>query len=253
MNSTVPLGRVGERPLREIWDGPEIVALREALARADFSLGCQDCGVEYRTGDRLSTHAEAYDRYPEGVAAWPRRIEFALSNTCNLQCVHCNGELSSAIRSHREKRAPLAPRYDDRFFEEIADFLPHLEVAVFIGGEPFLARPVRRVWDMLIERDLHPEVHVTTNGTIWNEQVERYVRTLEMNVAVSVDGVTASTNDAVRQGSELAQVDATRRRLKEVTRSYGGAFIVNHCFLTENWWSSGPSSSMPTSAVIGSM
>jgi radical SAM protein with 4Fe4S-binding SPASM domain len=161
VNSHYELGRIGERTITEIWNGPELAELRLALDDADFSLGCQDCAVLVSAGSRQQTHAEQFDRFPApapGAPGWPRRLEFALSNTCNLQCVQCNGELSSSIRTQRELRPPLPSPYGEAFFAELAAFLPHVEVAVFIGGEPFLSRECRTVWDLLIERDLRPEV-----------------------------------------------------------------------------------------------
>ena len=238
VNDQVPYGRIGDgRSLFEIWHGDEVAALRDALDGADFSLGCGDCGAEYAVGQRGQTHAAAYDRYdvPTSPLAWPRRVEFALSNTCNLQCVQCNGELSSAIRAQREGRPPLRSPYGDAFFEELVEFLPHVEVAVFIGGEPFLSRECRRVWDLLIELDLRPEVHVTTNATVWDERVEHYLRALEMNVAVSIDGATAAVNDAIRVGSTHADVLANRDRLIGATQSYGADFCLNHCLMRQNW------------------
>ena len=162
-------------------------------------------------------------------------MEFALSNTCNLQCVQCNGELSSAIRAQREGRPPLRSPYGDAFFEELVEFLPHVEVAVFIGGEPFLSRECRRVWDLLIELDLRPEVHVTTNATVWDERVEHYLRALEMNVAVSIDGATAAVNDAIRVGSTHADVLTNRERIRATIRSYGGSLGINYCLMVQNW------------------
>jgi hypothetical protein len=91
------------------------------------------------------------------------------------------------------------------------------------------------VWDLLIEMDLHPEVHVTTNATVWDDRVEHYVHALAMNVAVSIDGATPEVNDAIRLGSELAEVHAIRDRFLAATQSYGGQFILNHCLLRQNW------------------
>jgi len=237
VNMQYRLGRIGEEGIADIWRGTRLGALREALDAADYSLGCQDCGVLHVTGDRGQTHAEQFDRFeqPAVGAEWPRRLEFALSNRCNLQCVQCNGDYSSAIRAQREQRPPLVSPYDDDFFAELAAFLPHVEVAVFIGGEPFLARECRRVWDLLIEEGLRPEVHVTTNGTVWDDRVEYYVRTLNMHVAVSVDGATAATNDAIRVGADLDVVRANRDRFRAVTREQGTALGINHCLMVENW------------------
>ena len=236
-NDTFPLGRVGEQSLHDAWHGPALRRLRRALDEGDFSLGCQDCGRAHALGERLATHAEAYDRYPQPTAPlpWPKRVEFALSNTCNLRCVMCNGDLSSAIRAQVEHRPPLRSAYDDAFFDELREVLPHVEVAVFIGGEPFLSRECRRVWDLMIELGVTPETHVTTNGTVWDDRVERTLHALRMNVAVSLDGVTADVNDSIRLGSSFAEVVANRDRFLAATRSYGASFCLNHCLVRDNW------------------
>lgn len=240
-NKTHPVGHVGETSIREAWIGARAAALRDALAASDFSQGCADCGSAAATGDRLATPAADFDRWApvvrstETVPEHPRRLEFAMSNTCNLMCVHCNGDLSSAIRSRRERRPPLPDPYDEAFFEELAEFLPHVEVAVFIGGEPFLARPLRRVWDMLLEADLRPEVHVTTNGTIWDEKVVRYITELDMQVTISIDGATAEINDEIRRGSSFAEVQSNRDRLRELQTARGRPLAINHCLMLQNW------------------
>lgn len=210
--------------------------LRDAVDRDDFSHGCGICGTEHTLGSRELSHAVQYDRFtaPE-LPPWPQRIEFALSNTCNLQCIMCSGELSSAIRSQREHRPPMEKRYGDRFMAELRAVLPHLEVATFMGGEPFLTRETRQVWDLLIELDLRPEVHVTTNGTVWNDRVERYLLKLEMNVSLSIDAVTPATMAAVRVGADLDEVRIHRDRILETVRSYGGTFTLNHCVMPQNW------------------
>ncbi len=237
VNDAYPLGRIGEDTVASVWQGTRLARLRTALDEADYSLGCGDCGDEYLTGDRLQTHAEQFDRFPQPVEplTWPRRVEFALSNTCNLQCRQCNGDLSSAIRTRRERRAPLRSPYGDEFFSELRTWLPFVEVAVFIGGEPFLARECRRVWDLMIEMRLAPEVHVTTNGTVWDERVEHYVRSLRMNVAVSIDGVTSGVVEHIRSGADHASVIANRDRLLALTRASGSAFTLNHCLMVQNW------------------
>lgn len=236
-NDTYPLGHVAQDSLRDVWQGERVAALRAALDAGDYSLGCRDCGREHALGKRTQTPAVDYDMFPQPAApmAWPKRVEFALSNTCNLQCVHCNGDLSSSIRSQREHRPPLRSSYGDEFFAQLPELLEHVEVAVFIGGEPFLARECRRVWDLMIELGVEAEVHVTTNGTVWDDRVERYVRSLRMNVAVSMDGATAATNDAIRSGSTHREVIANRDRFLAAARSYGGGFCLNHCLMAQNW------------------
>jgi MoaA/NifB/PqqE/SkfB family radical SAM enzyme len=165
---------------------------------------------------------------------WPIRLEFAMSNTCNLMCTHCNGDLSSAIRSRREHRPPVPDLYGEQFFTDIRELLEHVEVTAFLGGEPFLGRHARRIWDHLIDIGREVEVNVTTNGTVWNDQVEHYLRALRMNVAISIDSVHPETFESIRQGARFDEVMAVRDRMFELTRSYGGAFTINHCLLRQN-------------------
>lgn len=237
VNDTFPLGRVGDQSAGDIWRGGPIARLRDALDAGDHSLGCQDCGAQRAAGRRRHSHAAAYDRYerPAEPRAWPARVEFALSNACNLECIMCNGDLSSSIRAHVERRPPLPRAYGDAFFEELATWLHHVEVAVFIGGEPFLSSECRRVWDLLIDQGLRPEVHVTTNGTVWNERVEAYLRALRMNVALSMDGASATVNESIRVGTRHADVLANRDRFLAATRSYGSGFGLNFCLQRRNW------------------
>lgn len=238
VNSRYPVGHVAQSTIREIWEGPPIRKLGAALAADDYSLGCMECAAEIEVGLRDATYAPTFDRFvPNASPDWPRRIEFAVSNRCNLMCVQCTGELSSAIRSRREHRPPIENHYDDAFFEQLPPFLAEAEAVVFLGGEPFLQPQAWRIFDQLLELDPadRPTVDVTTNGTIWNERTERYVRELKMTVAVSIDAVTPEVGEAIRVGSTHTEVLANMRRLRDVVTETQSGFGINACIMRENW------------------
>ncbi|HMQ28722.1 MAG TPA: SDR family NAD(P)-dependent oxidoreductase, partial [Acidimicrobiales bacterium] len=165
-----PLGNVAEQRLPDIWAGARLRALREALARDDYSLGCGYC--ERRLSGGVRPQSRFYDEIPPLAVepAYPRRIEFNISNACNLQCVMCDGDLSSSIRLHRERRPPLPRAYGDEFFADVVPFVDALEDASFTGGEPFLGAENHRIWDLLIERNPGVKHTVTTNGTRWDRR-----------------------------------------------------------------------------------
>jgi MoaA/NifB/PqqE/SkfB family radical SAM enzyme len=239
-NSAYVLGRIHEGEhtdsLTSIWQGARARRLRSAVDAGDLSLGCQQCAAGVAAGQPERTLAREFDRFwPEIVEAFPRYIDFALSNTCNLQCVMCNGDLSSAIRSRREGRAPLMSPYGDRFFDELAGFLPHLHEASFKGGEPFLSIEARRVWDLLIELDLRPRITVTTNGTVWNRRVEHYLRTLQMDVSISVDGSSPGTVESLRVGTDHAELRRNIARIHAITSESGSSLVLNYCLMPQNW------------------
>ena len=234
VNAAYPLGNVRSESLREIWDGPRARALREAMERHDFGYGCGSCRhrVELGTGEPDLAY---YRRNPAPRdQRWPELMAFGLHNTCNLACVMCGGNLSSRLRA-LEGRPRLEPAYGDRFFAELAEFLPHLRRAEFRGGEPFLVREHHRIWALIADLGLDLEVQVTTNGTVWSEQVEAVLDALPMQVTFSIDGATAATNEAVRVGTDHAAVLANLDRFAAHARQRGTRLDLSFCVLRHNW------------------
>jgi MoaA/NifB/PqqE/SkfB family radical SAM enzyme len=236
LNSMQMLGNVGTKRLLDIWRDRPVRRLRDALARHDLSLGCEGCAWQIRAGDGALAHAHEYDRFTiaDGPDRWPRQLELSLSNTCNLQCQQCSGELSSAIRARREHLPPLPPAYDDAFFADLGQFLPHLERLVMIGGEPFLARESLRVFDQLIDAGLTPRCQVSTNGTVWNDHVERILDRLPVDVSVSIDGASTGTYDAIRVGAHLPDTLRNLDRFIERGERHGTTVNLNHCLMAAN-------------------
>ena len=181
----------------------------------NFAVGCFECGRLVASGNRDASLAAQFDRYRTPTPrSHPAMLDFALSNRCNLRCVQCSGTFSSSIRRERERRPPLPAAYDDRFFEELDEFIPGLERTQFKGGEPFLIPENRRVWDRILTIGRQPEVCITTNGTIWNDRVAGYVETLGADLIISVDAVDPKTLAAVRVG-----IDPERGRGRYAPRS----------------------------------
>lgn len=230
------LGRVTgpeRRSLRDIWSGERARALRSALEAADFGLGCWECGRAAAGGNRASSLAATFDRFDPTREQFPQLLDFALSNRCNLMCVMCNGGLSSAIR-HKEGRPALPAAYDDRFFDELQEFLPHARRTQFKGGEPFLARENWRVWELL--SDLggdHPEVAVTTNGTVWSAAVQDCVRSLDMDVNISVDAMDPDMLRSIRVGVDPIKLWRNVDRFQDAVGDR--RLTLSFCLMRQNW------------------
>ncbi len=233
-----PLGRIGSgsgRRLREIWNGAIRASVEAAVAAADLSRGCADCAQAAESAGRDAALAVHFDRWGTLQGDGPVDLEFALSNTCNLQCVMCNGMLSSAIRSQRDHDPPLPAVYDDRFFDDLAQLLPGVRRVAFKGGEPFLAREARRVMDLLIEQGSTAEIKITTNATVWSDRVEHYLRELRMEPIVSIDAMDPEVLEAVRVGAHADHLWENVARIERVAREVGRTLTFSYCFMPETW------------------
>ncbi|MFM7064534.1 MAG: radical SAM protein, partial [Actinomycetes bacterium] len=236
--NAVPLGNVRTDRFADMWAGSRRQEVAVALARHDFGAGCGHCGAEVAAEGRPGSYPAQFDVHLPALAAggsvWPRHMEFTLSINCNLQCGQCSGELSSAIRVHREGRAPLPPAYDDQFFEDLRDFVPHLASASFSGGEPFLAEENFRVWEMIAE--LHPDLPVTivTNATQWTPRVQSLLDRLRCSFRLSIDGVSPATYESIRVGASFERMRTNVDRFVEYGRRRGTDVGINHCLMRQN-------------------
>lgn len=232
-----PLGNIATQRLGDIWDGAIRQDLVTRLSNDDFSFGCQQCDAEVLLEGREESYRANFDRFapvPDG-RAWPMRIEFNISNACNLQCVQCNGFLSSSIRTHREQLPPLPKVYDDSFFEDLRSFIPHLKEAQFAGGEPLLASENFRVWDMIEELAPGLPCTVVTNATQWTPRIERLFETHRMGFAFSIDGATKATYESIRIGADFDEVMVNLDRYTAHARRSGMTASINYCLMAQNF------------------
>ncbi len=231
------VGNVARQTLKEIWHGSAIRFLRESLIRDDLRRGCGFCESQFLMGNADGHFMRRFDDFPviESAPAYPKLLEFSISNTCNLECVMCNGDWSSIIRTRREKKSPLPKVYPDRFFDELREFLPHLDRAYFYGGEPFLEREVFRIWDTMTELGLRTPCLVTTNGTQWNDRIERILQRLPFSFSVSIDGITRETFEKIRKNARFDDVMENLARFQVFTREHGTNLSLSHCLMVPNW------------------
>ncbi len=236
-NLLYPVGHVSRDRLMDVWTGPRITALREALWDKDLHLGCHGCRWQMENG-RGNTPMATYEPYDGRFEdnEYPKTMAFALENTCNLECTMCTGDLSSRIRSRREGRPPLRSPWDDQFFDDLREVLPHLDAARFLGGEPFMIKGHHRIWDMMIEDQIDTACHCTTNGTVWDAKVERALEHLPFSFHISVDAVTPETLRAVRHAIDPDALLANIPKFREYTRERGTDLGFNHCFMQTNYF-----------------
>lgn len=241
VNDAYPLGNITTQRLPEIWGGARQAVLRAKIRAHDYSAGCGHCA--WRADGGMRTYAEVYDHLrdqggpldDEGVPTFPRRIEFNLSNSCNLACHMCHGGLSSTIRLHREKLPPLPKVWDDQFFDDLREFIPHLNEASFAGGEPFMGAENYRAWDLIAELAPEMPVKITTNGTQWNARVERVLDELEVWPHISLDAHTKETFEAIRERADHDLIMTNLDRFRAYANQRGTETRIMHCLMPQNY------------------
>jgi len=119
----------------------------------------------------------------------PICLTWEITYACNLQCVHCLS--SSGQRDPRELTTAEAKR--------VLDELHDLQVFYINigGGEPMVRRDFFELVDYSISRDIG--VKFSTNGAFIDaEKAKRFAAMDYLDIQISLDGIDAVTNDAVR-------------------------------------------------------
>jgi len=170
----------------------------------EVPLGCDHCIHQVETlniGNAFSV--SHFDRtIPDSESPkYPKRLIFRLANTCNLACVMCDGETSSRIRRDRDKEAPFPAFYDDEFYEDLEEVLANVEHLEFYGGEPFLVREHRRIFELLMKLKAKCTIFINTNCMALNAFAKKSLRNLNVSaIVISMDAYHAEVHENVRYG-----------------------------------------------------
>jgi MoaA/NifB/PqqE/SkfB family radical SAM enzyme len=244
------LGKWPEERIADIWRGKEAEQLREWIRKDELGGGCSECGSMIVAGNHHGVRAKYYDEYAPaglvtsakylrhrmtGLIGFPKVMEFELSNRCNLECVMCNGYFSSSIRKNREKLPALESPYDDRFVDELEEFLPHLTDAKFLGGEPFMIDIYLKIWERIRKVNPNMRIHITTNGTFLTDRVKKLLEGLRAGIILSIDSVNRETYSKIRVNGDFDRVMAHLDYLRDYTRRKNTFISMAACPITLNW------------------
>jgi MoaA/NifB/PqqE/SkfB family radical SAM enzyme len=225
---------IRNKSISEIWHGEWFTKIRNSIRSKSLDDTCSTCAENIRMGNYISVLAKLYD-LPHELTEYPSEMEFELSNICNLECVMCKGDLSSAIREKREKLPPIETPYGDSFVEQLKEFLPYLKEVKFLGGEPFLIPVYYKIWDAIIEVNPNIKITVTTNGTVWNNRVQRILESLHCNIIMSIDSFSKDTYQRIRIGASYQRVIENFERFREYCTSNKTYMGISINPLRKNW------------------
>lgn len=229
-------GRYPQMSIKECWSSPEVLKIRKDLKEGDMSNGCKICLDMIIAGNYQNMMGRIYDDIPENENGYPSRFDFELHNTCNLECVMCRGELSSAIRKNRDKLPAIEAHYDDNFIAQLEEFIPHLHESYFAGGEPFLIKMYYDIWEKMIELNPNHHISIQTNATVLNERVKNILERLNASIAISIDAVSKDLLESIRKNANWEEVKTNLEYFKEYCTRKNTILSISYTPMTKNIW-----------------
>ena len=152
----------------------------------------------------------------------PICLTWELTYACNLQCIHCLS--SSGQRDDRE----LSTTEAKRVLDELRDLqVFYINIG---GGEPM----VRRDFFELVEYSVASGIGVkfSTNGAFIDAEKARRLASMDyLDIQISLDGVDAVTNDAVRGSGSY---DMARRAMDHLAAANFGPFKISVVVTRQN-------------------
>jgi MoaA/NifB/PqqE/SkfB family radical SAM enzyme len=227
------LGKYPDESLISIWKGTRARALRDAMKEFKLPEGCDYCSAQLRTGTLEGLHARYYDHFE--TREWPTKMEFHLSNLCNLECTMCYGHLSSSIRERRDKLPPLGNPYDFEFVRQLEEFIPHLSSTVFLGGEPFLNPLHFEIWERFVALNPQVMVHVFTNGTVLGRKIVRFLDRLPFGITLSIDSLNRERYESIRLNADFERVMRNLKFFLGYARLIQQPLHIAACPMQQNW------------------
>lgn len=234
VNRTHVLGKYPEQSIDEIWFGHRRTELQKKVCSGDLSSGCQVCIDGIKSGSLSGLTARQYDKFPK-AGKYPQKIDFELSNRCNLECIMCRGERSSSIRKNREGLPEIKVPYDAEFVDQLEPYLLEMKEGHFLGGEPFLIPIYIDIWERMISVQSKAKISIQTNATILTDRIKKILEMMPFSIAVSIDSIDSKLFAEIRKNGNLEKVKKNIDYLNDYCKRKGTNFSLSYTPMTNNW------------------
>ncbi|MEA3449196.1 MAG: radical SAM protein [Bacteroidota bacterium] len=235
-NRDFPIGTYPDQKPLDIWKGKRLKTLKRGIKNNNLDYGCSMCKNELLNKNYQGVMAKHFD-FLKPKTKYPVMMEFELDNTCNLECIMCDGSLSSSIRKNRDNKPKINTPYDDNFLEYIKPLLKKTQLLRFSGGEPFLIPMYYDIWDTTIKNNPNANFFVQTNGTIINDKIRNYIASGKFDIGVSIDSLNKEKFEYIRKNAKL---DTVLKNIDEfihlLRKQENNRALIISCTVTrENW------------------
>ncbi|MFP4663728.1 MAG: radical SAM protein [Bacteroidales bacterium] len=231
-NRDFEYGRWPDMSVDEIIHSAKRQELQQELDNRNFDKGCQHCRRQIISGNFSGVEALLYDTLKSNPPA-PSEMIFELDNTCNLACVMCDETFSSKIA--KEKHLPQEKSvYDERFAQQLEPWIPHLKIAKFLGGEPFLVPLHYNIWEKIITINPKCIINLQTNGTVYMDKIEKLLQRGRFQIGVSIDSLQKERFEQIRKHADFDVVMANLNKFIAAGRKSGHYINISVCPMQQN-------------------
>lgn len=147
------------------------------------------------------------------IESRPRRLTVTLSNKCNLSCIMC---LTSRFNWEIAR---------DRI-EEIFSLFPYLEKVMWQGGEVFALDFFEEILSTGFKYP-HLRHSIVTNGQLIDERTAERLVSNNVELTVSVDGVTREVYEYIRRGASFDRLLANLKLISELKKKSKSGMVMN--------------------------
>jgi MoaA/NifB/PqqE/SkfB family radical SAM enzyme len=207
-NQSYILGNVLETPLSKIWLNDKHIELQDTISNFNLSKGCNVCQQKIDMEDyhRASIY---FDTPKKSNPIVLKKITFELSNICNLECVMCNGELSSLINKNREHIENEKQNNFSLLIDDLDNVINNLVFTQFLGGEPLLIKIYYKIWKKIINNNKYCKISVQTNATILPKKfidIINQSKDKQFIISISIDSFVKENYEKIRQNANFETV-----------------------------------------------
>lgn len=150
---------------------------------------------------------------------------YVISEYCNMRCTYCDVDVDNRTKQSNDK-------FDKFYNTHIVPDDEEYDFDIF-GGEPLLQiAEVKYIIQILSNDPFCRKINITTNGTIYNEDVAKIASNKKVNLTVSYDGIHQLKNRGPKKLylQELSEAGVTKAH----TMLVGSQFDVPSNYLVRN-------------------
>lgn len=141
----------------------------------------------------------------------PFMIDWAITNKCNLSCLHCRGMDVKELDSKTILRVA----------QEISDLNP--KWIIIEGGEPLLCDELLDVIDIIHRKNI--KIYLISNGMLLNDELAKELSRSNISLMLSIDGADRETYERIRKGASFEKL----KDASEIAKKHN---ILDSCNVT---------------------